>query len=366
MSVPFFSFAQMHADVDVAASIQRVLDRDYFVLGPEVQAFERAFAEYCGTEYCVGVANGTDALELALRALEIQPGDRVAVVANAGGYSATALRAIGAVPAWVDVDERSLTMAPGALENVLDAGVRAVVVTHLYGQLADIPALKAATQAVGVPLVEDCAQSHGARLDDRRAGSFGEVGCFSFYPTKNLGAVGDGGAVVTRDEAVASRVRSLRQYGWSDKYHAEVGGGRNSRLDEVQAAVLLDKLPLLDDWSQQRREIARRYTDGLRGLPVTLPASVAADFVAHLYVIRTTERERLAQHLADAGVGTAVHYPVADHRQPAFTTGDAATLPVTDDAAATVLTLPCYPGLEPADQGRVIEAIVDFHAGGRH
>ena len=214
-------------------------------------------------------------------------------------------------------------------------------------------------------LIEDCAQSHGARAGERVAGSFGDVGCFSFYPTKNLGAVGDGGAIVTGDEALSERIRSLRQYGWSRKYVAEAAGGRNSRLDEVQAAVLLDKLPHLDRWNQQRREIAGRYSEGLAGLPLTLPPSLDEDYVAHLYVIRTDERDRLAGYLEEAGIGTAVHYPVADHRQPAYAVDDPPDLPVTDEAAGTVLTLPCYPGLEPDDQDRVIDAIRAFYAEGR-
>ena len=297
-SVPIFSFARMHSDVDAARSVRRVLEREYFVLGPEVDAFERAFADYCGARHCIGVANGTDALELALRALGIEAGDRVAVVANAGGYSAAAVRSIGAVPVWVDVDAGSLTMSPSGLESALAFEPRAVIVTHLYGQLADIASLRALTEAAGVPLIEDCAQSHGARAGGRMAGSFGDVGCFSFYPTKNLGAVGDGGAIVTDDEALSGRIRSLRQYGWSRKYVAEITGGRNSRLDEVQAAVLLDKLPHLDRWNRQRREVARRYSEGLAGLPLTLPPSHDEDYVAHLYVIRTDERDRLAGYLA--------------------------------------------------------------------
>jgi dTDP-4-amino-4,6-dideoxygalactose transaminase len=364
-SVPIFSFAQMRADADAARSIRRVLERESYVLGPEVDAFESAFAEYCGVGHCVGVANGTDALELALRALDIRTGDHVVVVANAGGYSAAAVRAVGATPVWVDVDARSLTMAPERLESALVLQPRAVIVTHLYGQLADIVRLQAMTEAAGVPLVEDCAQSHGARIGERVAGSFGDIGCYSFYPTKNLGAVGDGGAIVTSDYALSTRLRSLRQYGWSRKYVAEIGGGRNSRLDEVQAAVLLDKLPCLDQWNRQRRDIARRYSEGLQGLPLTLPPSLGDDYVAHLYVIRTRQRARLARRLGDMAIATAVHYPVADQRQPAFSMDDPPDLPATEEATETVLTLPCYPGLPPAEQDLVINTIRAFFAEGR-
>ena len=356
-SVPFFSLAQMHADVDPAASIQRVIERGNFVLGPEVEAFEGEFAARCGVMYAIGVANGSDALELALRGIGVEPGDSVAVVANAGGYSATAVRAIGAHTLWVDVDERFLTMAPRALALTLEHAPRAVIVTHLYGRLADLPSLLALAEEAGVPVVEDCAQSHGARLEDRAAGASGRVGCFSFYPTKNLGAVGDGGAVITDDPMVASRLRALRQYGWSSKYFAALAGGRNSRLDELQAAVLRDKLPHLDRWNSQRRDIARRYREGLSGLPLTLPPLPDEADVAHLYVIRTSERNWLAQYLETRGVGSAIHYPVPDYLQPAFALDEQVHLPVTEAAAASVLSLPCYPGLTPVLQDSVIAGV---------
>jgi dTDP-3-amino-2,3,6-trideoxy-4-keto-D-glucose/dTDP-3-amino-3,4,6-trideoxy-alpha-D-glucose/dTDP-2,6-dideoxy-D-kanosamine transaminase len=361
VTIAMFSPSQMHAEVDLERAIMGVVASGHYILGPEVQAFEQRFADYCAVSHCVGVANGTDALELSLRVLGVLPGDRVAIVANAGGYSSTAVRAVGATPVWVDVDPQGMTMAPAQLASVLAGGIAAVIVTHLYGQLADIEGLLSVARTAGVPVIEDCAQSHGARRHGRMAGSFGELGCFSFYPTKNLGALGDGGAIVTSDEGLATRLRSLRQYGWSRKYHTDAAGGRNSRLDEIQAAVLLTKLPRLDDWNSERREIARRYSDGLSDLPVELPVSLDEDYVAHLYVIRVEERDRLLSHLMGSGIGADIHYPVADHRQPIHAASLAPpSLPVTEEACARVLTLPCYPGLRSPQQDTVIDTVRSF------
>ena len=361
--VPVFSLSRMHGEVDLWGAISRVLGREHYILGPEVLEFERRFADYCGVSHCVSVANGTDALELSLRVLDVQPTDRVAIVANAGSYSSTAVRAVGASPVWVDVDPLSMTMAPERLAAVLSDGIAAVIVTHLYGKMADIEAVLSVVRTAGVPLIEDCAQSHGARRHGRMAGSFADLGCFSFYPTKNLGALGDGGAIISNDEHLATRLRSLRQYGWSHKYHADTAGGRNSRLDEIQAAVLLEKLPHLDDWNAERRGIARRYSDGLSDLPVVLPVSLEEDHVAHLYVIRLEERDRLLDHLGESGIGADIHYPVADHRQPLHAAqGAHPDLPVTETACARVLTLPCYPGLQSTQQDEVIAAVRSFFA----
>lgn len=343
----------------------RVLESNSFVMGREVAQFEQEFAAYSGVAHCVSVANGTDALELALRATGLKPGQQVACVANAGFYSATAIHLAGGVPLYVDVDEHTLTMAPEALEQVLRAEPAAVIATHLYGQLAPIGRLAGLCRDAGIPLIEDCAQSHGASLAGRRAGSFADLGCFSFYPTKNLGALGDGGAVVTADDALAARLRALRQYGWSKKYEVALAGGRNSRLDELQAAVLRAKLPLLEQHNAQRRAIAARYNQAFAGLPLRLPASVGADFVAHLYVMRTQRREALRAHLADRGVATDVHYPTPDIRQPVCATRYRdISLPVSEAACATALSLPCFPGLPQEDVERVVEAVTEFFLAG--
>lgn len=355
--VPLFSSKIANLGVDLAAALQRVLERNWYVLGTEVTAFEAEFAAYQGVKSCISVANGTDALEIALRTLEVGPGKRVALVANAGFYGSTAVHAVGAEPVYVDVDAATLTMAPAALREALASGVDAVIVTHLYGQLADIEAIADLCADARVPLIEDCAQSHGASRGGRRAGSFGDIGCYSFYPTKNLGAIGDGGAITTDDAELEKRARRLRQYGWGSKYHVTEAGGRNSRLDELQAAVLRDKLPLLDGWNAQRRDIAARYNAAFAGLPVQLPVSTGEDFVAHLYVIRVQDRAGFVAAMQAAGIGTDIHYPVPDHLQAAYPQAAGAVLPVAQEASATVVTLPCFPGLDADSVERVIAAV---------
>ncbi len=356
--IPVFAFAQ-DAELEHAlhGAIERVMSSRHYVLGHEVDAFEHEYAEYCGTRRCVGVANGTDAIELALRALGIGRGSRVATVANAGYYTCTALDAIGAEPVFVDVDE-SLTMSPAALAREI-ADVDAVVVTHLYGRLAAVDAIVDCASRHATPIVEDCAQAHGAARAGRRAGSFGALGCFSFYPTKNLGALGDGGAIVTSDEALADEVRRLRQYGWSKKYEVSVRGGRNSRLDELQAAVLRTKLPHLDAWNARRRAIAARYRAGLADLDILPPAIADGADVAHLFVVRHARRDALRRALDAAGIASDVHYPIPDHRQ-GVSAQPATPLPATEAACTEVLTLPCFPGLAFDAVDRVITVVRAF------
>jgi dTDP-4-amino-4,6-dideoxygalactose transaminase len=337
------------------AACERVLDRGTFVLGAEVDAFERDFAGYCGVPHAVGVASGSDALELALRAVGVGPGDEVVTVANAGMYSTLAIRSIGAAPRYVDVDD-DLLMDPAALASRLRPSVKAVVVTHLYGRLAPMAEILAAAGSRGIPVVEDCAQAHGARRGEVRAGGFGAAGCFSFYPTKNLGALGDGGAVVTREPAIAVRVRSLRQYGWGPKYRVELTGGRNSRLDELQAAFLRVRLPALDAENARRRAIVDAYAAGLHHPEIGPPRTTGPDCVAHLAVVRSPRRDALRAHLAGRGIGSDVHYPVADHRQPGGAEADPAPLPVTERACDEVLSLPCFPGLADAEVAAVVDA----------
>jgi dTDP-4-amino-4,6-dideoxygalactose transaminase len=352
--------------VDIVAAVRRVVDSHRYILGSEVARFERAFAEFCGVDQCVAVANGTDALELALRSLDVGPAARVLVVANAGHYGSTAVRTVGAIPEYVDIDPVKMTMSPLALSAALEGcqvGARpaAIIVTHLYGQLADMDAIVAAASRSSIPVIEDCAQAHGATSGGIRAGAFGTIGCFSFYPTKNLGAVGDGGALVTDDAALAARVRSLRQYGWADKYHVDLPGGRNSRLDEIQAAVLNDRLPHLERWNRERRGIASTYRQGLAGTPLVLPSSDGEDYVAHLYVVRAADRQHFRDELAAQGIDTDVHYPVPDHLQRGYDVGDQAIdLPETMAACARVVSLPCYPGLRRDAQMRVIAAADAF------
>lgn len=343
--------------------IRAVLERGWFVLGPEVKGFEAEFASYCGVPHAVSVANGTEALELALRAAGVKAGDRVLTVANAGFYSTTAILAIGATPVFVDIDPQRLTISAEGLARALRPGIKAVIVTHLYGQLADMVRILDLARRVGVTVVEDCAQAHGAQAGGIRAGAFGDLGCFSFYPTKNLGALGDGGAVVTAREDFAATLRALRQYGWSEaKYHVALTGGCNSRLDELQAAVLRERLARLDEHNRLRRAIAARYNHAFRELPLKCPAT-GEDYVAHLYVVRCAKRDALRAHLAARGVAAEVHYPVPDHHQPAVRERWAdVVLPVTEATVGTLLTLPCFPAMTEEQSSTVERAVLDFYA----
>ena len=363
--IPLFSAAVANQGLGLAAALTRVLDSNLFVMGREVAQFEQEFAQYIGVPHCVSVANGTDALELALRALHVKPGKQVACVANAGFYGSTAIQLLGAEPVYVEVEEQSLTMSPAALMPVLQQRPAAVIVTHLYGQLAQVEEIARMCRDAGVPLVEDCAQSHGASRGGRLAGSFGDIACFSFYPTKNLGALGDGGAVLTPKDELAARVKALRQYGWSSKYEVSRLGGRNSRLDEMQAAVLREKLPHLERQNGQRRAIASRYNEAFSALPLRLPPSVGQDFVAHLYVVRTPRRQALRAFLLERGVATDVHYPIPDTRQPAWEGRfDRQVLELTEAACATAVSLPCFPGMAADDVERVVQSVVAFFQDG--
>jgi dTDP-4-amino-4,6-dideoxygalactose transaminase len=341
----------------LAAAAAEVLEGGWYILGPRVAAFEKAFASYCGTAECITTGNGTDALELALRACGAGPGGQVAVVANAGGYGTAAVRAAGAEPLFVDVEPEFMLMDAGSLEARITPRTRAVIVTHLYGRMADMPRLLAVTAPRGLAVIEDCAQAHGARIGGKLAGAWGTAGCFSFYPTKNLGALGDGGAIVTGDAGVAERARRLRQYGWASKYRSTLAGGRNSRLDEIQAALLAVKLPLLDEWNERRRAIARRYD---RALGLTR-ARDAAD-VAHLYALRTRNRDAARERLAAAGIGTDVHYPIPDHRQESARGEPWAepALPVTEQCCRETLTVPCFPELTTEEVERVAAALASM------
>ncbi len=340
-----------------------VIASGHFVLGNHVAAFEERFAAYCGVDHCIGVGNGTDALEIALKAVGIGDGDRVIVAANAAMYGTTAVLACRAEPLFVDILPGEATLDPVAIEAALRTmpGIKAIVVTHLYGRLARVEEICRIARLHGVAIVEDCAQAHGARCGDgRRAGAFGDIASFSFYPTKNLGAIGDGGAVVCNDPGLAARARQLRQYGWAGKYANTLSGGRNSRLDEIQAAMLSVMLPCLDDWNARRREIALRYSEGIRSESIELPTFGEHD-VVHLYVVRSDRRAGLREHLALAGIQTDVHYPIPDHRQTCHSPRYAhIVLPVTERDAERVVTLPCFPEMTDEEISRVIQACNRF------
>lgn len=353
--------AELRDELD--AAIARVLSSGWYVLGPEVDAFEREFAAYCGVEHCVGVASGLDALTLMLRALEIGPGDEVVVPSNT--YIATwlAVTAVGATPVPVEPDPATHDIVADAVRPAIGPRTRAVLCVHLYGRACDTPPLRALCEEHGIALLEDAAQAHGARTAAGRAGALGHAAGFSFYPTKNLGALGDGGAVTTDDAALADRVRVLRNYGSRLKYQHEVAGV-NSRLDPIQAAVLRVKLAHLDAWNARRRALAARYLEGLDGIPgLLLPAAAGDDHVWHLMVVRSERREWLRSALREAGIDAQVHYPVPPHRA-----GPYAALgldaPLADRLADEVLTLPIGPQLEPAAVDAVVEQMRTLAAAG--
>jgi dTDP-4-amino-4,6-dideoxygalactose transaminase len=340
-----------------------VVASGHYVLGPHVAAFEREFADYCGVRECISVANGTDALELGLRALGVELGDGVALAANAAMYGTTAVLACGARPVFVDVDEATGTISSADLERVLNSvdDIRVVLVTHLYGRLADMEAITRIAATRGARVMEDCAQAHGAIRNGVRAGAIGDVASFSFYPTKNLGALGDGGAITSNNAGIGERVRRLRQYGWEGKYHNVHPGGRNSRLDEIQAAMLLEMLPHLDHWNSRRRRVANRYSEAISNPSIRVPVVSGEDYVAHLYVVQTEARDRLREHLKASGIQTDVHYPTPDHRQPCHKGAfDKLCLPVTERLAETVVTLPCFPEIEDDEVEQVIAACNRF------
>ena len=357
MRVPFNDLSRSGPELLASQreAFGRVQASGRYVLGAEVAAFEAEFAAACGMAHAIGVASGSDALELALRAVGVAAGDEVATVANAAMYATLAIRAIGARPVFVEVDDTTLLMDPAALATTLTHRTRAVVVTHLYGRLAAMRDLAEVTRHWGIPIIEDCAQAHGASRNGQCAGSFGVAGCFSFYPTKNLGALGDGGAIVTADAAIANRLRTLRQYGWKRKYQVVTDGGRNSRLDELQAALLRVRLPGLHAANARRRAIASAYSTRIRHPALRTPPTPGTDDVAHLFVLRSPDRDGLAAALAVQGVGTDVHYPIPDHQQPILADDYSSfRLPISERACSEVLSLPCFPELTAAEIELVI------------
>lgn len=356
-------YATLRPEIDRA--LQGVLDSTAFIMGPEVRRFEEAFAAWCGAPLCVGVSSGTAALELALRALDVGPGDGVITVAHTFIATAEAISAVGATPIFVDIDPVTYCMDPTALERALTPAVRAVIPVHIYGHPADMAAINAIAAAHGLAVVEDAAQAHGATLHGARAGTLGQIGCFSFYPGKNLGAYGDAGAVTTADPVLAEKVRLLRNHGRRAKYvHEQVGFGE--RLDTLQAAVLLAKLPHLEGWTAARRRLAARYDALLAGLEIVLPRTApGVEPSWHLYVIRTARRDALLRFLKANGVEAGVHYPLPLHLQPAYAAPGHARgdLPVTEAVADSCLSLPLYPEMTDAQQERVAALVRRFCEG---
>lgn len=337
---------------------ERVVRSGWFILGPELEKFETEFAVYNNVKHCVGVANGTDAIELALRASGATVGDTIATVANAGFYTTTAVLALNANPLFMDVDPTNQCVTTEEVEKAIDGGSRFIVATHLFGRvIPDIAEIAMLCKEKNVVLVEDCAQAHNAKLAGKNVGSFGDVASFSFYPTKNLGGLGDGGAVVTNASLINVNLRKLRQYGWSDKYKVELQGGRNSRLDEIQAGLLSLLLPDLNRDNDSRRKVADHYKSNIVHPNIITPEYSGENFVSHLYVIRVRERDSLKKHLLNHGIKTDVHYPIPDHQQPIFLNKTNISLPATETLAKEILTLPCYPEIRESQIESVITAV---------
>jgi dTDP-4-amino-4,6-dideoxygalactose transaminase len=358
-------YRAQQAEID--AAVARVLASGWYILGAEVAAFERDFAAWLGVGHAVGVANGTDALALALRALDIGPGTAVATVAHSAVATVAAIEMVGATPVLVDIEPDHYGMDPGALAAALARAatgdlppIRAVIPVHIYGQPVALDAILDLARRAGLRVIEDCAQSHGATFGGRKTGCFGDIAAFSLYPTKNLGALGDGGVVATDDAALAARMAALRQYGWRARYISDEPGV-NTRLDELQAAILRVRLGALDAQNARRGAIAARYDAALAGGTIAAPARRPdTRHVFHQYVVRTPRRDAVQAALAASGIGTAIHYPVPIHRQPAYA-GRVALgpggCPNTDAVAREILSLPMYPQLDDPQVDRICAAL---------
>lgn len=343
---------------EINAAIARVLKCGRYILGAEVEQFEGEWAAYIGVAHAIGVASGTDALQIALRACQIGPGDEVITTVHTAVATVVAIELAGARPVLVDIEPGTWLVDPEQIERKITARTKAIIPVHLYGQPADLDRITEIARRHRLRVIEDCAQAHGAMFRQRRAGAWGDVGCFSFYPTKNLGAIGDGGAIVTDDVELAGRLRQLREYGWRSRNISQVAG-LNSRLDEIQAAILRAKLPRLDDDNARRMAVARQYSNALCE-HISVP-TVKADrcSVFHLYVVCTPDREGLADFLRSRRIGSAVHYPAPIHLQPAYLgrLGNPGDFPVAEYASAHVLSLPIYPELQAEEVSRVIKSV---------
>jgi dTDP-4-amino-4,6-dideoxygalactose transaminase len=366
--IPFLDLSRqdLRIHTEIEAAIRRVMDRSRYILGEEVEAFEQAFAAYCGVQHAVGVASGTEALQIALMACGIGPGDEVMTVSHTSVATVAAVELAGAEAVLVDIDPARFTMDPHALSGAVTPRTRAVLPVHLYGQPAALAPILAFAADHALPVIEDCAQAHGARYREKRAGAWGQCAAFSFYPTKNLGGYGDGGAVVTDDPELAERARQIRQYGW-DARRVSRRKGLNSRLDEIQAAVLGVKLTCLEEGNAERRRLAALYDRELKGKGVTTPyAAPDSLHVYHAYVIRHPQRDALRAHLAGLGIGTSIHYPLPVHKHPGFSHlgSFGGSLPQTELAAREILSLPLYPGLREEELRQVVDAIAAFQPSG--
>lgn len=351
---------------DIDAAISRVLAKGWYILGDEVKAFEKEFAEYIGVSYGIGVGSGTDAIHLALRACDIGSGDEVLTVSHTAVATVAAIEMSGAMPVLIDIEPDYYSLNSERLEDVITSRTKAIIPVHIYGQPVDLDPIMEIARRHNLVVIEDCAQAHGAMYKGKRVGSFGDMACFSFYPTKNLGAIGDGGMVVTNNPQLAHKTRLLREYGWAERYVSHTRGV-NTRLDEIQAAVLRVKLKYLDKDNAKRIKLAKLYDEGLAGMGLILPKQRhESTHVYHLYVVRTAKRDELLRFLKDSGVGVLIHYPVPIHLQPAYVNRlrGCDKLNETESAAREILSLPMYPELTGDEIARVISLIKEFMSRG--
>ncbi len=364
LKVPFGDLRRQYEALqeEIDAAVRRVHERGWFILGVEGEGFEREFAEFVGARRCVGVGSGTEAIHLALRAVGVQPGDEVITAANTCVPTVSGIWMAGATPVLVDIDEQSYTLDPQKLEAAITPKTKALLPVHLYGQAADMDAILEIARPRNIKVIEDAAQAHGATYKHRKLGSLGDAAAFSFYPSKNLGANGDAGAVTTNDDEIAERLMQLRNYGQAERYY-HTTKGTNSRLDELQAAILRAKLPHLDEWNARRHEIARIYDEGITHPAIQKPQAMAYGMQNyHLYVIRTARRDDLQNHLAACGITTLIHYPVPIHLQKAYSDlhKQAGDYPIAEICASQILSLPIFPELKSEEAYYLVDCINTF------
>lgn len=365
MKIPFVSFKPLEEELDkeLRKAFERVYVRSWYIEGTEDEMFEKLFAKYCDRQYCVGVGNGLDALFLTLKALDIKSKDEVIVPSNTYIATALAVTYVGAVPVFVEPDIKTFNIDPTKIEAAITEKTKAIIPVHLYGQACDMDPIMDIAKKHNLYVVEDCAQAHGAKYKEKVIGSFGDAAGFSFYPGKNLGALGDAGAIVTNNENLAKKVRALGNYGSDYKYH-HIYKGTNSRLDELQAAFLRVKLPYLDKWNESRKYIAKKYLEGIKNSLIKLPLATSDEYehIYHVFAIRCDRRDELEKYLADNGIGTVKHYPIPMHMQKAYEDLHIAkgTLPIAEEISSTVLSIPMYYGMTDEEVEYVIDKLNEF------
>lgn len=365
MKIPFATFEPMHNEIreQLDAAYKKVLDTSYFIQGEECHKFEEEYAQYCGTEYCVGVATGLDAIYLILKALDIKAGDEVIVPSNTYIATALAVSFTGATPVFVEPIIKNYNIDVNSIEEKVNNRTKAIIAVHLQGRAADMDAVNKIAKEHGLYVIEDAAQGHGAKYKGKKVGALSDAAAWSFYPGKNLGALGDAGCVTTNNKKIADKVRALGNYGSDYKYH-HIYKGTNSRLDELQAAFLRVKLPQLDKWNAARREIAKKYLQGIKNPLIKLPVPTSNEYehVYHVFVIRCDKRDELEKYLADSGIGTVKHYPIPMHMQKAYEDLgiQKGQLPIAEEISRTVLSIPMYYGMTDKEVNYVIEKLNNF------